>query len=112
MELVQWDGSIPSPHYRVFGREYQMLQILKKSDELSYTTKIKKLNSEMNTQKKRSMTPLIYKEIMQLVYFIYSVILPGWEKCLRVRFPYRIISSKKKLNYLKSWRIMTVFFKH
>ena len=62
MELVQWDGSIPSPHYRVFGREYQMLKILKKSDELSYTTKIKKLNSEMNTQKKRSMTPLFYKE--------------------------------------------------
>ena len=23
------------------------------------------------------MTPLFYKEIMQLVYFIYSVILPG-----------------------------------
>lgn len=53
MELVQWDGSIPSPHYRVFGREYQMLKILKKSDELSYTTKIKKLNSEMNTQIKK-----------------------------------------------------------
>ena len=55
MELVQWDGSIPSPHYRVFGREYQMLKILKKAiNELSYTTKIKKLNSEMNTQKKEA----------------------------------------------------------
>ena len=55
MELVQWDGSIPSPHYRVFGREYQMLQILKKViNEFFLFTKIKKLNSEMNTQKKEA----------------------------------------------------------